>query len=136
MVESAAGPLAGRLLCGAAVLTILFWQASRQSSSSETRVEQWLIVTAGLFLLFPAQFPWYYLWVLPLLCLRPTPGLLVLTASLPLYYTAFHFLARDSYETFSEGLVWLIWLPAWGLLAWEFRGRFSALAPRVSRRAA
>ena len=54
--------------------------------------------------------------VLPLLPLRPVAGFLVLTATLPLYYAAFHFMAVDQYAFYRDYLVWLIWLPAWVLL--------------------
>ena len=45
-----------------------------------------------------------------------------LTALLPIYYASFHFLARDAYDTFRFGLVWLIWLPVWIGLGVEWWG--------------
>ncbi|MGQ0672765.1 MAG: glycosyltransferase 87 family protein [Hyphomicrobium sp.] len=84
------------------------------------------VVTAALFLLSPAQFPWYAIWMLPFLCFRPSFALLALTALVPIYYAAFHFLARDSHEVFRSTVVWLIWLPVWALLAVEAMGAFTA----------
>ena len=56
----------------------------------------------------------------PFLAFHPSRPLLALTALLPLYYLSFHFLARDSYDTYRYGLVWLIWLPVWAGIAWQF----------------
>lgn len=105
---------------------IVLWQCRRPAADAQDASDKWLIVTGAMFLLSPAQFPWYYLWVLPFLALRPLAGLLVLTAKLPLYYLSFYFLSHDDYAVFSNGIVWLVWLPAWGLLVWEARHRFAA----------
>ena len=44
-----------------------------------------LLPVAALFLFSPTQFPWYYAWLLPFLCLRPCRPLEGYTATLPLY---------------------------------------------------
>ena len=83
-----------------------------------------LVFTAVLFLLSPAQFPWYAAWMMPFLSFRPSLPLLGLTALLPIYYVSFHFLAREQYDVYRYGLVWLIWLPVWmglGLQIWRRR---------------
>jgi hypothetical protein len=77
------------------------------------------IVAAALFLLSPAQFPWYAAWMMPFLAFNPMISLLALSALLPIYYSSFHFLAREQYDVFRYGIVWLIWLPAWAGLAIE-----------------
>jgi len=79
-----------------------------------------LCLTATLFLLSPAQFPWYAAWMMPFLAFHPSLALLALSALLPIYYASFHFLAREQYDTFRYGLVWLIWLPVWAGLAAEW----------------
>lgn len=131
LIEQMSGPFLARSLVVAGLALILGWQCRNPASDAKDILRKALIVVAALFLLSPAQFPWYYLWVLPLLCLFPVPGLLALTATLPLYYTAFYFLPRGTYETFSQGIVWLIWLPVWGLLLWGAR---DAIASYVSPR--
>jgi hypothetical protein len=78
-----------------------------------------LLATAALFLLSPAQFPWYFLWVLPFLVLRPRFSLLLFTALLPLYYLRFHLKARGAAAWFDHGVVWIEFVPVWILLAWE-----------------
>ncbi len=67
-----------------------------------------------LYLLSPAQFPWYAIWMLPFLCFRPWLGLLAVTALVPIYYAAFHFIARDTHEIFRNYVVWVIWIPGVG----------------------
>lgn len=120
-----------------AICGVVAWQCRAKPRSAQDTVNKALVITATMFLLAPAQFPWYYLWVLPLLALRPVPGLLILTATLPLYYTAFYFLSHQTYTVFTGRIVWLIWLPAWGLLAWEARHWAAPLRrpPHSSRKA-
>jgi len=48
-----------------------------------------LWITAALFFLAPAGFPWYSFWFLPLVALVPTKGLVVLAITLPIYYLRF-----------------------------------------------
>lgn len=57
--------------------------------------------------------------ILPLLSFSPVAGFLVLGATLPLYYTAFHFHVRADYGILAKVVVWFIWAPALALLAWD-----------------
>ena len=77
-----------------------------------------LVIVAAAFLLSPTQFPWYFLWMAPLLAIGPNWALLSLTCLMPLYYLRFHFLGRDMVDTFDNGVVWLQFAPVWCLLAW------------------
>jgi hypothetical protein len=115
--------LVARLVVVSALGSVVLWQCRTAALSAQDYAWKFLIVTAALFLLSPAQFPWYYLWTLPLLACFPIPGLLTLSATLPLYYTSFYFLSHQSYEIFSEQIVWLIWLSVWSLLLWGARHR-------------
>ncbi len=110
-----------------ALASIILWQCRTAAESARDLAWKFFIVSSAAFLLTPAQFPWYYLWVLPMLACFPSAGLLVLTATLPLYYTAFYFHANGAYEVFTGQIVWLIWLPAWGLLVWQARHWFASL---------
>ena len=84
-----------------------------------------LWIVAGLFLLSPTQFPWYYLWLLPLLAIRPRLSLLTFTILLPLYYTR-HFLEpRGGLPVFENGVVWVEHAPVWALLIGEWLARRS-----------
>jgi hypothetical protein len=129
--------IAARAGVVSALGAVVLWQCWTAARGAQDIAWKFFIVSSAMFLLSPAQFPWYYLWALPLLACFPSAGMLVLTATLPLYYTAFYFYAHGTYELFTGRVVWLIWLPAWGLLAWEARHWFASLQPsfRFSRSA-
>jgi hypothetical protein len=111
--------LVARALLGAAVLAIAVGVAWRPWNDATDLMRKAGIVAAALFLLSPAQFPWYAAWMMPFLAFNPMISLLALSALLPIYYSSFHFLAREQYDVFRYGIVWLIWLPAWAALAIE-----------------
>ncbi len=75
-------------------------------------------VMGTLLLLSPVGNPWYFLWVLPFVCLFPRVSWLLLSGLLGLYYTAFYFLYRGEPEMF-RWVVWLEYLPFYAVLAWE-----------------
>jgi hypothetical protein len=77
------------------------------------------LMVGALVLLSPAQFPWYAIWFAPFLAFRPWSGFLLLTVTIPLYYTDFFFLSRDRPEIFENVVVWIIWVPVWAALAFE-----------------
>lgn len=77
----------------------------------------WLV--AILFLLSPTQFPWYTIWFAPMLCFYPQPALLLLGALLPIYYLRFYFVAQGNVEIFDQFIVWLQYLPVYGLLLFD-----------------
>lgn len=79
----------------------------------------WLWIIAALFFLTPAAYPWYWLCMLPLLAVRPSPGLLILTITLPLYYLRFPLGEVDGSAWFDYGVVAIEFAPAFTLLAWE-----------------
>ncbi len=80
-----------------------------------------LLIIGGAFLLSPAQFPWYYTWLLPFLCIAPSPGFLALTALLPLYYLQYYFPSpAGEAGIFGNAVVWIEFAPVWALLAWEW----------------
>ena len=76
-------------------------------------MQRFAIVIVALFLLSPAQFPWYGTWVIILLPFYPLYGLLIMTVTLPLYYLSFHFSALGNYQLFNDWVLWLIWIPIW-----------------------
>ncbi len=92
-----------------------------------------LLIIGGAFLLIPAQFPWYYTWLLPFLCIAPSPGFLALTALLPLYYLQYYFPPDpEGGGIFGNAVVWIEFAPVWVLLAWEWL-RFRASGSAYSR---
>ena len=93
-----------------------------------------LLIIGGAFLLSPAQFPWYYAWLLPFLCIAPSPGFLALTALLPLYYLQYYFPPHAGEAgIFGDTVVWIEFAPVWVLLAWEWmKFRDSKKVPAVA----
>ncbi|MBI2422143.1 MAG: DUF2029 domain-containing protein [Candidatus Hydrogenedentes bacterium] len=118
---------AGRMAATGIVAFVMLWQALRWVRVEQGQVHRnaflpraLLIITATLFLVSPTQFPWYFSWMLPFLVFVPSPGLLLLTATLPLYYLRFYLDARDHVALFHHGVVWIEFVPVWLVLAWAW----------------
>jgi hypothetical protein len=84
-------------------------------------VRRFLVVIGAAFLLSPTQFPWYWLWCLPFLAVRPSAPLLLYAALLSFYAL--------QYST--DAVYWMEHGPVWCLLAftaarWAWR---RAVAP-------
>lgn len=78
-----------------------------------------LFITAFVFLISPASFPWYYTWLLPFLTLRPRFSLLLLTLLLPLYYLRYYLEPRGEVRIFNDFVVWIEFVPVWAALFLE-----------------
>jgi alpha-1,6-mannosyltransferase len=116
--------LIARAILGLTVAATAIALAIRPWTDARKLLDKVLVFSAVLFLLSPAQFPWYAAWMMPFLSFLPSLPLLGLTALLPIYYASFHFLAREQYDVYRYGLVWLIWLPVWiglGVQLWRAR---------------
>jgi hypothetical protein len=100
-------------------LAWVLWLCRHPAEDGRDLCRRCLWAVAAAFLLSPAQFPWYFLWVLPLLPFEPRAPLLLLTALLPLYYLRFYFKDLGRVNTFDYGIVWLEYAPVWALLVWE-----------------
>lgn len=126
------GQLAARVAVSLLLLALIGTLARREATDGLDLCEKCLFVIAALFLLSPTQFPWYFIWMLPLLAIRPRASLLLLTALLPLYYLRFYFAARDNVGFFDSVIVWIEFAPVWCVLAWElYRARRRGLAPET-----
>ena len=97
----------------------LLWLCRTPATTGRQVCERALWTIAALFMLSPTQFPWYALWFLPLLAVRPSPGLLILTAMLPMYYLRFPMRELGTQAWFDYGLIWIQFGPTLALLAWE-----------------
>jgi hypothetical protein len=102
------------------LVTGIIGMTYRRSDDPVDLCRRSLLAVALLFLLSPAQFPWYYIWMLPLLAIQPHLSLLLLTVTLPLYYLRFFFDARQHADIFDYGIVWLEYLPVCYLLFREW----------------
>jgi hypothetical protein len=98
---------------------IALWVAWRPLEGGEDLLARAAVTVGALFILSPVQFPWYGLWMLPLLAFLPSLGLLAAVALTPIYYASFYFMAHDQHETFRSAVVWLIWIPVWSILIFE-----------------
>lgn len=110
-----------RFLLAGFALCIAVWAARAPIEGGRDMMNRLGAVTTAIVLLSPSQFPWYALWVLPFAVFTPWAGLLAMIALMPIYYAGFHFLARDTFYLYRDGLVYAIWLPVWALLALEAR---------------
>ena len=110
-----------RLIVAALVVVWVIWLCRRPAPDGRAVCERALWATAALFMLAPAQYPWYWLWLLPMLVVRRSLGLLLLTALLPLYYLRFPLRELELKPWFDHGVVWLQYAPALALLVWECR---------------
>lgn len=95
----------------------------------------YFLAVGTLLLLSPVGNPWYYVWVMPLVCLFPRASWLCLSGLLGLYYLDFFFLYRGQ----PEAVRWIVcveYLPFYVLLVWEawrgYRGRPLPFDPGVS----
>ena len=74
---------------GLLLLALSLWAFLKGERSIATAMRFALALASVLMLLYSPHYPWYYLWVLPALCLVPyTPMLYFLTASFYLYTTS------------------------------------------------
>ena len=118
-LSASSAPLIVRGLLAAVVGVFAFAIARPDIKNPHDLVARAGIVVAALLLLSPAQYPWYALWLVPFLAFAPTPALLLMTATLPLYYASFHFAARETLGTAKPVILALIWAPVWTALAFE-----------------
>ena len=105
-------------------ILLLGWTALMSNNSPGNRIEFFnraQLIIAAIFLLSPTQFPWYAVWLLPILTFVPYRSLLLLTALLPLYYLWHYLQARGMVNMFHYGIVWIEFFPVWVLLALEIR---------------
>lgn len=113
---------AARLARLTAVLLLLLWIFLLQHRPN-LRVTDFLnhlvLATGLLFMLSPTQFPWYFIWIIPLLTLSPRMSFLAITVFLPLYYLKFYFDARDNIDLFHNVIVWIEFTPVIGLFLYE-----------------
>lgn len=106
-----------RGIAGLSLIAVILFICRRPIQDNEDILRRASLCLGALFLLSPVQFPWYFLWAAPLLPLFPIRGLLLAVPLLPLYYGYFHLHPRDMADVQTYGLVWLIWIPVWALLA-------------------
>jgi alpha-1,6-mannosyltransferase len=122
------GALIRMILVGAAA-GVMVLIVRRPLVSHADMMARAALLTAALVLLSPSQFPWYAAWTLPFAVFRPSLGIMLMTALMPVYYVGFYFSEREIYQVYREGVVFVIWLPVWATLAYEAWRESAGLAP-------
>jgi hypothetical protein len=104
------------LLLGGAVISVLVRYDLRDEREFLWSV---FLLLGALLLLSPVGNPWYFLWLVPLLCVFPLRSWLLLSGLLGLYYLSFYFMYHKTPETF-RWVLWLEYVPFYGMLVWEW----------------
>ena len=121
---SSTAQLIARIITGVFLAGLVVWLSARKIEDHVDVAVRCLTVVAALFLVSPAQFPWYFIWVLPFLALRPVMPLILLTVLLPVYYLRFYCVAHGWTAVFDTWIVWIEYVPVWVLLVWVWwKGR-------------
>jgi len=122
-----------RLSLGLVLSGFVFWKSMVPVKGIDDLIARASAIIIALFLLSPAQFPWYLVWILPMMPLYPVSAMLLASALVPLYYTSFYFYALGTYHVFTSQIVWVIWIPIWGMLFFEIVEAHNRLDYRRSR---
>lgn len=108
--------LAGRITTLGILAIFILFLILHKGEDGKNFMTKCLVIVAAGFLISPTQFPWYFVWVIPFLAVKPTFSLLILTALLPLYYLRFYLEPRGLISLFNNGIVWFEFVPVWILL--------------------
>ena len=98
------------------VVGLALWLAVR--GSEPVRAAFLLIGTVLLFA--PNGYPWYFTWIVPLLCFYPSPAWLLLAILEFLSYKIFINYRALGVWQFDPFFQWLCYAPFYALLGWEF----------------
>ncbi|MGC2399433.1 MAG: glycosyltransferase 87 family protein [Acidobacteriaceae bacterium] len=66
---------------------LAIWAFLRSETGKLAAVRACFVIATALLLLFSSHYPWYYLWLLPFLCLIPYPPMLYFTTACFYLYT-------------------------------------------------
>lgn len=110
-----------RLSSAAVVASLAVWLAWRPAVTPHEVISRAALIVLALFLLSPAQFPWYACWILIFAPLMPWLTHLGVTVFVPLYYAAFYLIGWEQYARLNPWLIGLEWLPIWILLFFDAR---------------
>ena len=111
-------PFLARAILAVIWIGIALWACLHLAKGKEDVAWRIFILCAALYLLSPSQTPWYFLWILPFLCIFPVKPLFLAGSLIPMHYLFFALSIRGMEEIYRYGIVWAIWLPVWGALIW------------------
>ncbi|MGB5863327.1 MAG: hypothetical protein WBG95_03445 [Sulfitobacter sp.] len=109
-----------RLMLGMALAITIFMICFKRAYGPRTTMYRMFLIAVAIYLLSPSQTPWYFLWIVPFLCIFPARGLMLAGILVPLHYLFFYLDPRGLGEVYRYGVVWVIWLPVWALLAYDY----------------
>jgi len=114
--------IARYMVVGLIALVVLF-QLKNNNEDNAKNIEQlsksWLVIIVCLFFLSPTGYPWYFIWFLPLLTIKPSLPLLSLTMLLPLYDLRYPLNELNKTDLFNDIFIPLQFLPPLAFLLFE-----------------
>jgi alpha-1,6-mannosyltransferase len=112
------GPKLVRAILAGVLILVSLLLARSSTTRSDQLCQRVLCMTAVLFLLSPAAYPWYASWIFAFVVLAPNPAMMLWTATLPLYHLRFHPFFVENPDYFDHGIVWLEHGPVMVMLLW------------------
>jgi hypothetical protein len=111
------------------VIGLALWLAFRRADPTRAA----FLVIGTLLLFAPNGYPWYFTWIVPLLCFYPSPAWLMLTILEFLSYKIFINYRALGVWQFDPLFQWMCYAPFYALLGWEFLGKkHSALSNHLN----
>lgn len=129
--QSAHADRAARLTVLVVVLLLSLRNAIAGPADARIWAQRWGTCIAALFLLAPTGCPWYFIGVIPLLCFWRVIPMLLLPATLPIYFALYIVEPLDGGPALSSLLVAAEFLPVWaglGWIAWRRTGAQTMIA--------
>ena len=101
------------------VAGLALWLAARRAEPTRAA----FLLIGAVLLLAPNGYPWYFTWIVPLLCFYPSPAWLLLTILEFLSYKIFINYRALGVWHFDPLFQWLCYAPFYALLGWEILRR-------------
>jgi alpha-1,6-mannosyltransferase len=112
LVEAGVAPTAARLVLLGALAAAVAFSAARPPPDLTSACRYAALLVGGTLLASSQVQPWYLLWVLPLLCVAPSPGLLWACSTVSASYLAF----RGAEVVSPDTVDIVVWVPTVALL--------------------
>jgi hypothetical protein len=113
------------------VLWLALGQPLKHLGTEQSLFLSFVLLCVSFFLVSPAQFPWYFVWIAPFLVFYPVWGFVWLVPLMAFYYLRFYFNTIEDLREYKIVLSFLIWVPVWGLLGFELiKNRRRIFAPK------
>lgn len=109
---------------GAALVALALWLYLRPGAFDVPR--RALLLAGAVMALVTPNYPWYFIWLLPLLAVDQVGGLWLLTGTIALSYTGWYWFTPRNISL--DPVMAAVYLPAYALLLWRARGRLAPLA--------